>query len=430
MKSLLAVLLSLALFSVAGASEPVDRMVAVVEKSPIFMSDVEGSVAEELYLRRMRGEPLPSSEAEVEDLKMELLDALIDRRIVLEKARREGIEVTRPEVEDALNSWVVDLMQAAGSEQAFMDELERQGMTLRGLKDRYRKDLREQIIISKFMRMQFASAAVDESDIRQFYDAKYDSIPGIPAVAGFSRILIVPEPSGERVSAVLDKVERCLGRIEAGESFADVAREMSEDVLTRDSGGLLGTVSREDLGPEIAEAILTVEPGEISEPVRTGYGYEVIRVDDEVDGKLRLSHVFFKLQAEKADTSAAAELARYVRESAISGESFEELTREHSDDEQSREVGGYMGEVEIRALGEPRSSVLARMSPGEVSPVIATERGFEIMKLVSKSATRKPSYEESKEWIRGLLEGRMRERQFREWLDSTREELFVRRYAF
>ncbi|MGD9140547.1 MAG: SurA N-terminal domain-containing protein, partial [bacterium] len=139
---LLLLLFMAGLAAAAAAAEPVDHILAVVEKKPIFASDIEGAVAEELYLRRMRGQPMPSSEADLEVLRAELLDAMIDRQIVLEKARKEGIEVTRPEVEEALNSWVVDLMQSSGSEQAFMAELERQGMTLRGLKDRYRKDLR------------------------------------------------------------------------------------------------------------------------------------------------------------------------------------------------------------------------------------------------------------------------------------------------
>jgi peptidyl-prolyl cis-trans isomerase SurA len=320
-------------------------------------------------------------------------------------------------------------MQSAGSERAFMAELERQGMTLRGLKDRYRTDLREQLIISKFMRSHFTSVSLEEADVRRFYDTKYDSIPEIPAVVGISHILIIPRPSPEKESAAMAKVSRALERIESGESFADVARDMSEDDLTRDSGGLLGTVSREDLGPEIAEAILSVEPGEISEPTRTRYGFEILRVDSEVDGNLAISHIFFNLLTTGADTAAAAELARDVRERAVSGESFEELAGEYSDDDESREGGGYVGEVQISGLGEPHASVVGRMSPGEVSPVLPTDYGFQIIKLISKASTRKPSYDESKEWIRNLLESRTRERQFREWLEVTRGEIFVRRYG-
>ena len=420
----------LAGLAAVGAAEPADRIVAVVEKTPIFMSDVEASIAEELYLRRMRGDRLPDGPEELEQLKRDLLDALIDRHIVLEKAMKEGIQVTRPEVEDALNSWVVDLMQSAGSEQAFMAELARQGMTLRGLKDRYRPDLREQLIISKFMRSRFVSASVDEAEIRGFYDTKYDSIPEIPAVVGISHILIAPKPSPEKEGEARAKVSRAQERIGAGEPFADVARDMSEDVLTRDSGGLLGTVSREDLGPEITEAVTGVGPGDVSEPARTRYGFEIIRVDDATDGSLTLSHIFFKLLTTEADTVAAGNLAQEVRERALSGESFEDLAMEYSDDEETRESGGYVGEVEISALGEQHASVLGRMSPGEVSPVLPTGQGFQIIKLVSRAETRQATYDEAKEWIRNVLESRVRERQFSEWLEVTREEIFVKRYVF
>jgi peptidyl-prolyl cis-trans isomerase SurA len=428
----LAVLILLALAALTAAqeaAEPVDRIVAVVEKKPIFASDIEGAIAEELYLRQMRGQPMPSNEAEMEELRANLLEAMIDRQIVLEKARKEGIEVTRPEVEDALNNWVVDLMQAAGSEQAFLAELQRQGMTLRTLKDRYRKDLREQLIISKFMRTQFVSASVDEAEVREFYDTKPDSIPEIPAVVGISHILIVPKPSPEKEGVVLAEVSRALDRLEAGEAFEEVARDMSEDGLTKESGGFLGTVSVEDLGPEIAEAVVGVEPGQISEPTRTRYGFEILKVDGESDGMLTLRHIFFKLQTTAADTAAASDLAQDIRERAVSGESFEDLAREYSDDDETAGTGGYVGEVDVSALGEPHSSVVGRMSPGEVSPVLPTDYGFQIIKLITRAETRKATYEDAMEYIRNLLESRARERQFQEWLDLTREEIFVRRYA-
>jgi peptidyl-prolyl cis-trans isomerase SurA len=426
--AILPLALTMGLPALTGASQPVDRIVAVVEKNPIFQSDVEAAVAEELYLRQMRGQPLPADSAELEQVRGTVLDAIIDRQIVLEKARAEGIEVTRPEVEDALDSWVVDLMQSAGSEQAFMAELGRQGMTLRGLKDRYRKDLREQLIISKFMRSRFASVDVSDAAVREFYDTKYDSIPEIPAVVGISHILITPKPSPEKEAQTLAKVTRAVDRIEGGEQFAEVARDMSEDALTRGSGGFLGTVTREDLGPEIAEAVAGLEPGEVSAPTRTRYGYEILRVDDEEDGTIALSHIFFKLQTTHADTLAAAELAREVRERAMSGESFEDLAREYSDDDLTRDEGGYVGEVDVSSLGEPHASVVAGMSPGEVSPVLPTDYGFQIIKLVSRAETRKATFEDSEEWIRNVLESRARERQFQEWLQKMREEIFVKRY--
>lgn len=427
---ILSVLILCVLATAARAAEPADRIVAVVEKKAIFMSDIEAAAAEEIYLRQMRGQPLPSGPAELHQLSENLLTAMIDRQIVLEKARIDGIDVSRPEVEDALNSWVVDLMQSAGSEQAFTAELQRQGMTLKGLKDRYRQDLREQLIISKFMRSAFSAAFVDEAEVREFYDTKPDSIPEVPAVVGISHILIVPKPSPDKEGDVLARVSRALDRLEDGETFADVARDMSEDKVTSGSGGLLGTVSREDLGPEIAEAVVSVEPGQVSPPTRTRYGYEILRVDDEVDGRLTLSHIFFKLLTTAADTASAAELAQDVRERAVSGESFEDLATEYSDDDESRELGGYVGEVDVSRLGEPQASIVSGMSPGEVSPVLPTDYGFQIIKLITKAETRKATYEDSKEWIQSVLESRARERQFHEWLEVTREEIFVKRYAY
>jgi peptidyl-prolyl cis-trans isomerase SurA len=279
------------------------------------------------------------------------------------------------------------------------------------------------------MRSRFVSVNIEESQVREYYEANPDSIPEIPAVVGISHILIVPKPSPEKEGAVLARVSRALDRLESGEEFADVARDVTEDALTRDSGGLLGTVSRGDLGPEIAGAVATVEPGQISAPTRTRYGFEILKVEDAEDGRVTLRHIFFKLLTTGADTLAASDLAVEVRERAVSGESFEDLAGEYSDDDQTREAGGYVGEVDVSALGEPHTTVVGRMSPGEVSPVLPTDYGFQIIKLITRAETRKGTYEDSKEYVRNLLEGRAREREFQEWLELTRDEIFVRRYV-
>lgn len=423
----LGILVAILLTASAGAEEMVDRIVAIVDEDPIFLSDVDAALAEDLYLRSVRGVPAPTDSAEIEAMKVDLLESIIDRRIVIAKARELGIEVTRTDVEDALDQWLADMIQTTGSESAFMGELERQGITLKDFKARYRKDIEEQLLVSRFMRREFSEIVVAEADLVRFYDAKYDSIPSLPEAVGLSHIIIVPRASPERETAALDKIERVIARIQAGEAFEDVAREMSEDMLTRDQGGAIGLVSLDDLQTEIAEVAAALEPGEVSDPIRTRHGVEILKLDRKEQDKYMLRNISVRLRPNREDTLRTMSLAQDVQARAASGESFEALAREYSDDEDTREAGGYIGEVEVAALDDAYRRGLAGLVPGDVSGVIRTRHGFQILKLVSRTAGRKPSFEEAREWIRGVIEARRRETLFAEWLEGARQEIYVKR---
>jgi peptidyl-prolyl cis-trans isomerase SurA len=427
----LAFLLFSALLSgFVAAQELVDRIVAVVEEDPIFLSEVDEALQEDLYIRRMRGEALPADSAEFAVLREEILEGLIERRIVIAKARKEGLEVTRTEVEDALDDWLADLIEAAGSQAAFNMELERQGMTLQDFKAEYRKDIEEQLLVSRFMTQSFRDVAVPEARVRGFFDNKYDSIPEIPEVVGLSHIIVIPRVAPETEDQAIARVEGIVALLGSGEAFEDVARESSDDILTREQGGLIGTLALEDLQPDLAEIAAGLTPGQVSNPVRTKYGIEIVRLD-EVEGQAyTLRHILVKLHPDRGDTVRAARLAEEIKGRIAAGESFEAMAREYSADSETRDSGGYVGEIEVAALDAAYRMALAELDPGEISDVVTTGRGFQILKLVSRTAGRKPSFEEAKGWIRNVIEARMREGLFEEWLEDARQEIYVKRMGF
>lgn len=424
------ILFSTLLAGLAAAQEVVDRIVAVVEKDPIFLSEVDEALEEDLYLRSMRGEPLPGDSSELQMLRREIIESVIERRIVIAKARKDGLEVTRTEVEDAIDDWLADLIEAAGSEAAFNAELERQGMTLQDFKAEYRKDVEDQLVVSRFMTQTFRDVAVEERRLKDFYDNKYDSIPAIPEVVGLAHIIIIPRVPPEKEDQTLNRVENILQMLGSGEPFEEVARRASEDMLTKEQGGLIGTVNLGDLQPGLAEIAAGLQPGQVSNPARTPYGVEIVKLDAKEAEAYTLRHIFIKLHPDKGDTARAARLAYEVRDRIAAGEAFESMAREYSNDPETRESGGYVGEIEIDALDDAYRGALVALSPGELSDVVRTPRGFQIIKLVSRTASRKPGFEEAKAWIRNVIEARTREALFDEWLDEARKEIYVKRMEF
>jgi peptidyl-prolyl cis-trans isomerase SurA len=420
-------LLTLVVAAGANAQEIADRVVAIVDKSPVFSSDVDAALGEELYIRKLRGEALPSDSAGLAALRDELLESIIDRQIVIAKAEKESVEVTPTEVEDRLDQWVADLVKSSGSEAAFTRELEKQNLTLGDLKDRYRKDTEEQLMVSKFMRMQFEAIAVSEGEISGFFQNKYDSIPSLPEAVGIAHIIISPQISAAKESEVVGRVTRVTNRLKSGEAFDKVAREMSDDEITRGTGGEIGLVKIEDLQQEIAGVAAKLQAGQVSEPFRIRYGIEIVKLDEKSDDGYRLRHIFIKFSPNVEDSAKALRLAEDIRSRLVAGESFETLARQYSEDQGTKEKGGYLGEIEVNALDEAYADALAGLNPGDLSQVIGTPRGFQILKLISRTAARKPSQEEAKAWIRNVIETRKREEQFTGWLDTARQEIYVKK---
>jgi len=388
---------------------------------------VDAAVAEEIYVRRVRGEAIPSDSAGLEALRQDLIETLIDRRIVIAKAERESIEVTATEVEDGLDEWLAGLIKASGSEAAFSQELARQGFTIDDLRFRYRKDIEEQLVVSKFMRQQFGAITVSENDLARFFEAKYDSIPSLPEVVALSHIIVSPQIAPSREAEVAAKVERLLARLRRGEAFDQVAREASDDPVTRATGGDIGTVAPGDLGPEIAAVAAELAAGQFSEPFRSGHGIEILKMEAKIGGNYKMRHIFVAFAPDAADTARAMRLAEDIRSRLVSGEAFEGLAREYSEDAGTKESGGYLGEIEAGGLDPIYRDAVAALNPGDISQVIRTPRGFQVLKLVSRTAARKPSYEEAKSWIANLIETRRREAEFAKWLDAARQDIYVKK---
>jgi len=402
-------------------------MVAVVDKNPVFASDVDAALSEEIYVRRLRGEPLPADSVGLEALRDELLESLIERRIVIAKAKKESVEVSATEVEDGLDQWLGDLIKAAGSETAFSQELARQGFTVADLKDRYRKDIEEQLVVSKFMRRQFGAIAVSDNELGDFFRDKYDSIPSLPEVVEIAHIVITPQVSPGEETEIAARVDRILGRVKRGEAFEKVAREMSDDQTTRAKGGEIGAVALRDLQPDIAAVAAKLAVGQVSDPFRTGLGIEILKLDDMQGDVYRLRHVFVRFAPGAEDTAKTLRLIEEMHTRLSAGEAFETLARKYSEDASTRENGGYLGEIETGALDATYRDAIAALNPGEISQVIRTPVGFQILKLVSRTAARKPSYDEAKPWIKNLIESRKREEQFAKWLDAARHDIYVKK---
>ncbi len=165
------------------------------------------------------------------------LDELIDREVLLQEARKRGIDRDR----------------------ALMERLER---------------FKERSILDVLVREEVDSrVAVSPEDLKAYYDAHPDNFAAAEQFRA-SHILVKTNAEAEELKKRLAK----------GEDFAAVARTMSVDTLTKNKGGDLGILKKGQAAPEFERVLVALKPGEISEPVATQFGYHLIKLVDRTLG--------------------------------------------------------------------------------------------------------------------------------------------------
>ena len=180
-----------------------------------------------------------------------------------------------------------------------------------------------------------AKITIPETELRAEYERRSDSFRA-PEQVNASHILIRIDPSrGDTADAEAKaKAERLLARARKGEDFARLANENTEDPAGKGNGGQLPPFSRGQMAPEFDQAAFEMSPGEIRGPVKTRFGYHVIRLNSKIAAHVRpFEEVRAQLTSELAERRAEAETERRTRELA------EKIRRiKDSSDEQLRKL--------------------------------------------------------------------------------------------
>ena len=273
-------------------------VLARVNDEPVKKADFD------LLLRNieLNNGPIPAERRD--EILRKILDDLVTYTMLKQEAKARNIEVADAEIEQQL----AVMKQQAGNEALFKKALADRNMT----EARLRSDARVQLSISKMMNAQVASApAATDADVKVFYDKNPDKFTRGESVRA-SHILIrvsdkAPEEEKQKARARIDGV---LKRAKAGEDFAVLAREHSQDGSAAQGGDLNYVVKGQMVQP-FDQAAFALKPNEISGVVTTEFGYHIIKVvDHKAAGAVPLDEVAenvkkFLTEQKKQETAQA-----------------------------------------------------------------------------------------------------------------------------
>jgi peptidyl-prolyl cis-trans isomerase SurA len=268
----------LALLALAGApgvarGRVVERVAAVVGDQLVLASEVEDRVGPLLADVNRINDP-DKRAARAAALRREVLERLIDDELILQQAAELKLTISSEQVDASIEE--IKKQNSLNDEQ-LREALRSQGMTMAA----YRSDLRRQLLRFRVLNIAVGSRVnVSDDEVRAYYDRHMKDGSNVQVRASHVFVAI---PEGADAATAAEKqaqAQKILERAQAGEDFAKLAREASDDAATRADGGDLGYFGKDMLPKAIEELVFAMKVGEVRGPIRVDRGFHVIKLVD------------------------------------------------------------------------------------------------------------------------------------------------------
>jgi peptidyl-prolyl cis-trans isomerase SurA len=416
-------------------SEMLDGIAAVVNDEVVLRSDVE----EQLYLFLLRNQ-MPTDSAVVDTLRDQILEQMIEEKLIVAEAKRQGVTVSDADVNKEVDEALRSAKERLGADYA--EQLRRENMTEEKLRDKYRSEVRRQLLAQRLVQKQFVRKSPTQAEAETYFKAHKAKFPRVPAEVRVSVIQIPVEPDSAASSQAKGKATAARKRILAGEKFAKVAAELSEDQSSARSGGDLGFIGRGSMDPAFEKAVFEANTGQVSEPLRTGYGWHLLEVlerdtvktragRDSLDREGRpaleahVRHILIRVPVTDADIEKARKSAVRVREQATKGADFTSLVKRYSKYQGSKSEDGDLGFLSLGTLQPAIRAGLDSLEVGKVSEPLPNPAGFNIFKVTDRKPEREYTLEEIKDELPEVVAQMQFRDRYQEWVKGLRAKAHI-----
>lgn len=407
----------------------VDRVAAIVGDTAILLSEVR----QEFVRLQAQGVEIPPQGTEAFDALTErMLAAMVDRYVLLIQAQREGIRVTDDELDRLTEERFQEIRRNFDSQEAFQRAVEESGQNMFQYRQMLQAEARAEILLQRYRGMlqgggRMPPATVSEEEIQAYFE-EVAAAETRPASASFHRLVVIPRPTQAAEDSALAIAQRALEEIREGEEFAVVARRYSEDRGTREQGGELGWLRRGELVPAFGDAAWAARPGVAVGPVRTRFGYHIIRVENVRGGERNLRHILVRPAADEEQVEGARALAEALADSVRAGVDARELAERHQEwvEEDVRFEDMPVNQISSR-FGPSYLNRIQGAIPGEVVGPFRVDGEMELPNyVVIELLGYRPAGRYELDDLREMIRERLRaEKQLDRYLEELRENTFV-----
>jgi peptidyl-prolyl cis-trans isomerase SurA len=405
-----------AAFAQVASSEPLDRIVAVVDEDVVLQSELDRQVNRVMAQYANSPQQLPPRDV----LERQVLERLILQKLQVTRADSTGVKVSDAEVDQALTNLAaqnkMDLSQLRGA-------VQQQGMDY----DQFRRSVRDELIVQR-LRQRVVQGRVQVSD------AEVDTLVNNGALhrgqlhLGYILVAVPDGATPDQIEAARKKAEDAKQQIDAGMDFSAAAIRYS-DAQNALEGGDLGWRAADELPQAFAEAAATMQEGQVSAAIRGPNGFHIIKVlgkrDEgaQVVTEYHARHILRKV-SELVSSEQAEKSAESIRQRLLAGEDFAKVAKEMSQDDATARLGGDLGWFGVDAYGTQVADVIKNMKKGEIAQPFQTEAGWHVFQLEDTRSTDKTN-DLKRDQAKSIVFQRKAEDEYESFLRQIRSEAYV-----
>ncbi len=380
----------------------------VILGNPAFQRD--GRFDKDAYVRVLRASrltPAAYEESRREDLAIQRLQQVVE----------DGVSVGPQEVRDALRSEMetrtfrfVKVPTSEFEAEVDVDDEEALAATYEENKARYASPERARAALVVFSADRFVDEVeVPEEDVTALYDDNREARFTQPREVSARHILIKTEAGAddEAKAAARGRLEEIQKKVAAGEDFAGLATEFSEDTGSAAKGGDLGYFGKGRMVPAFEAVAFELEPGQTSEIVESPFGFHLIRVEDVREERVQTldevrEEILAELQGERGGEKAE-EAARAASAALAEGKTLDEVAGQYELTVTTPEPFAQNEVIPGVGRSFPLSRSLASLEPGGYTEPTSVEGDWVIARLEEKIPSAIPPLEEVRARVVGDL---------------------------
>lgn len=357
-----------------------DYIVAIVNQELVTAVEVSRRMARAREDAQRAGARLPPAE----ELRNQVVEALIEERVILTYARESGGRVDDAELDRAVQTVAA---QNQLSVPQLRERLASEGVDL----VRFRANLRDQLLVERTREREvYQRIRLTDSDVEDYLE-RQQRAAAAEAPLNLAQILIsVPEGAAEAVVAERRRLaEAALARVRAGEPFEVVARQLSEDAQ-REKGGEIGARPASRLPDLFVEATRSLKVGEVTPAlVRSGAAFHVLKVLSRGDvgpaqvTQTRSRHILLRPSSRLTAEAAQARLVGYRRQIESGARTFEDMAREFSEDGSAAQ-GGDLGWASPGTMVPEFEEAMNALPVGGLSQPVLSRFGAHLIQVLER----------------------------------------------
>jgi peptidyl-prolyl cis-trans isomerase SurA len=401
------------------ASQPLDKVVAVVNDGVIVESELNAQVEvlrQQLQAKKMQ---LPPEAI----LRKQVLQHLINVDLQLQVAKQNDIAVDNADLNEALS-------KIAASNHLTLTQL-REEINKQGLSwQTYRENIRKEVLISRLQQKAVGKdvVAVTAQQVEDFIKTAQNDKTQLTYHLQNIVIPVAEEPTTEQLNKARQKADDLLIKLKQGDDFNQMAIAESSGEFALE-GGDLGERNLAQLPDIFAKQVVNMKIGEVAGPIRAGNGYQLIKLA-AIGGsnqhheviKTHVRHILLKQDASMTSAEASKQ-ANNLYQQLRAGKDFALMAKQYSLDAASAFKGGDLGWVNSGELVPEFEKVMDSLPPHKVSKPVKSPFGWHVIEVLERK-----KIDDSESFKRQQVRQFLQQRKFTEAVQNWQQHLHTEAY--